>query len=148
MLRTLKRGAIKPAQRTCAAQQKRFDAFRFEYNTERPHEALQPETPASRYRPSPRPYPAIEYSGRFLVKRVTDAGTFRFQHRLLYIANALVDQYIGLAETDDGHWSIYFNAILLATLDERDFVIRGNRKVLPMSSDTSVTYLSGCSRSR
>jgi hypothetical protein len=37
---------------------------------------------------------------------VTDAGTFRFQQRLLYIANALVDQHIGLEETDDA-WAIY-----------------------------------------
>lgn len=129
MHRTLKRCAIKPVQRTCAGQQKQFDAFRREYNTERPHEALQLETPGSRYRPSSRPYPSrlptIEYPGHFLVKRVTDAGTFRFQQRLLYIANALVDQWIGLEETDDGVWSIYFNTVLLATLDEHDFIIRG-----------------------
>jgi transposase InsO family protein len=61
----------------------------------------------------------------FLVKKVTDAGTFRFQKRLLYLANSLVDQHIGLEETDDGVWSIYFNTILLATLDERDYIIRG-----------------------
>ncbi len=59
------------------------------------------------------------------MKRVTDAGTFRFQQRLLYIANAPVDQFIGLEETDDGVWSSYFNNVLLATLDERDFLIRG-----------------------
>ncbi len=58
-------------------------------------------------------------------KKVTDAGTFRFQKRLLYIANSLVDQHIGLEETDDGVWSIYFNTVLLATLDERDYIIRG-----------------------
>lgn len=28
-------------------------------------------------------------------------------------------------ETDDGVWTIYFNSVLLATLDERDFLIRG-----------------------
>jgi hypothetical protein len=121
MHRTLKRRAVKPVQRTCAGQQKQFDAFRHEYNTERPHEALQLETPASRYRSSPRPLPprlpAIEYPGHFLVKRVTDAGTFRFQQRLLYLANALVDQWIGLEERDDGVWSIYFNTVLLATLE-------------------------------
>lgn len=61
----------------------------------------------------------------FLVKRVTDAGTFRFQKTLLYIANSLVDQHIGLDETDDGVWSIYFNTMLLATVDERDDIIRG-----------------------
>lgn len=129
MHRTLKRRAIKPVQRTCAAQQHVFDAFRVEYTTERPHEALQQETPASRYTSSPRPYPtrlpAPEYPLHFLVKRVTDAGTFRFQKRLLYIANSLVDQHIGLEETDDGVWAIYFNTVLLATLDERDYIIRG-----------------------
>jgi hypothetical protein len=44
---------------------------------------------------------------------------------MLYLANSLVDQHIGLEETDDGVWSIYFNTVLLATLDERDYIIRG-----------------------
>jgi len=59
MHRTLKRRAVKPVQRTCAAQQTQFDAFRVEYNTERPHDALGGDTPASRsrYVTSPRPYP-------------------------------------------------------------------------------------------
>jgi len=129
MHRTLKRRAIKPVHRTCQAQQKQFDAFRAEYTIERPHEALDLKTPASPYRSSRRPYPdrlpVPEYPGHFLVKRVTDAGTVRFQHNLLYIANALVDQHIGLEEADDGVWSIYFNTVVLATLDERDFLIRG-----------------------
>ena len=50
---------------------------------------------------------------------------FRFNHKLLYIANSLVDHRIGLEETDDGIWSIYFNTVLIATLDERDYIIRG-----------------------
>lgn len=106
-----------------------FDALRTEYNIERPHEALQQETPASPYTISPRAYPSKlpipEYPLHFLVKKVTDAGPFRFQHKLLYIANSLVDQHIGLEETDDGVWSIYFNTVLLATLDERDYINRG-----------------------
>jgi hypothetical protein len=67
----------------------------------------------------------LEYPGHFLVKKVTTGGTFRFQHKLLYIANSLVDQCIGLEETDDGVWSIYFNKVLIATLNERDYIIRG-----------------------
>ena len=93
----------------------------------------------------PPKLPVPEYPGHFLVKRVTDAGTLRFQQRLLYIAKALVDQHIGLEETDDGVWAIYFNTMLIATLDERDYIIRGNSEVLPMSSDTCVTYVPGCS---
>ena len=46
-------------------------------------------------------------------------------YRLPYIANALVNPHIGLEEADDGVWAIYFNTVLLATLDERDFIIRG-----------------------
>lgn len=129
MHRTLKRGAIRPPRADCRAQQRAFDAFRTEYNTERPHEYLDGETPASRYTESqrefPRTLPAQEYPGHFLVKKITTGGTFRFQHRLLFISNALTDHHIGLEETDDGIWSIFFNDVLLAKLDERDYIIRG-----------------------
>jgi len=129
MHRTLKRQAIRPVQRTCARQQASFDAFRTEFNTVRPHEWLDQDTPASHYQSSPRTYPARipvpQYPGHFVVKKVTTGGTFRFQHTLLYIANALVDQTIGLEETDDGVWAIYFNTVLFGTLDERDYIIRG-----------------------
>lgn len=40
-------GAHERMQRTCTSQQKVFDAFRAEYNFERPHEALAQETPGS-----------------------------------------------------------------------------------------------------
>ena len=58
------------------------------------------------------------------MKRVTNAGTFRLNHKLLFIANALKQYHIGLDETDDGIWSIYFGMVLLAKVDERDMIIR------------------------
>jgi putative transposase len=129
MHRTLKRQAIKPVRGSCAAQQRNFDAFQREYNTERPHERLRQQTPASQYTASARPYPdrlpPLEYPRHFLVKKITTGGTFRFQHKLLYLANAMVDQHIGLEETDDGIWAIHFNTVLLATFDERDYIITG-----------------------
>lgn len=54
-----------------------------------------------------------------------DRRTFRLHNRLLHLANAMVDQHIGVEETDDGIWAIHFNTILLATFDERDHIIRG-----------------------
>ena len=54
------------------------------------------------------------YPGHFVVKKVTTGGTFRLHHQLLYIANALVDQTIGLEETDDGVWAIYSTPCCLA----------------------------------
>lgn len=74
----MKRQAIKPVRQACAAQQRNFDAFRREYNDERPHEALGQTTPASHVTVSPRPYPSRlpqpTYPGHFLVKRITTAG--------------------------------------------------------------------------
>ena len=127
MHRTLKRGAIRPPRANLAAQQRACNAFRREYNEERPHTFLTGQTPATHYRRSPRPYPARlppqEYLGHFLVKKITTCGTCRFGPRLLYIANALAHHHIGLEETDDGLWSVCFNTVLLATLDERDRIL-------------------------
>ena len=55
---------------------------------------------------------------------VAGPGTFRLKPKLLFIANALKQHHIGLDETDDGIWSIYFGAVLLGKVDERDMIIR------------------------
>jgi hypothetical protein len=128
MHRTLKAGACRPPRATLTAQQRAFNQFRTLYNEERPHEFLGGRTPSSCYTPSPRPYPEclppLEYPGHFIVKRVTNAGTFRLKHKLLFIANALKQHHLGLDETDDGIWSIYFGTVLLGKVDERDMIIR------------------------
>jgi putative transposase len=129
MHKTLKYEATKPPQANCATQQRRFRAFQREYNAERPHEALGGKPPASCYTSSPRAYPEtlppLEYPGHFLVKPVTAAGTFRFKHKVLFIANALKHHAIGLEEVADGVWSIYLGNVLLGRLDERSCVIHG-----------------------
>jgi hypothetical protein len=51
-------------------------------------------------------------------------STFRFKTKLLFIANALRGYHIGLNEEADGVWSIFFGDVLLAKLDERDYIIR------------------------
>ncbi len=119
MHRTLKAATARPPQRHLAAQQRAFTRFRILYNEERPHQFLDGHTPASVYRPSPRPYTGsvapFEYPGHYIPKRVTNAGTFRFK---------LKQHVIGLEEVDDGGWSLYFCNVLLARIDERDYIIR------------------------
>jgi hypothetical protein len=60
-----------------------------------------------------------KWLSHFVVKQL------RFHTRLLYLANAMVDQHIGLEDTDDGSWAIHFNGFLLATFDERHYLITG-----------------------
>jgi hypothetical protein len=78
---------------------------------------------------SPRVYPPQlpprEYPGHFLVKRVTHAGTIRFQHRLLFLANALKEHHVGLEESDEGIWSLYLGSVLLGKIDEVTMKVYG-----------------------
>jgi hypothetical protein len=105
MHKTLKAEAIRPPKGNLAAQQRAFTAFRTEFNSERPHSALGGDPPGSHYVTSARPFPdrlpPLEYPGHFIVKRVTNAGTFRLKHKLLFIANALKQNYIGLEEINE-----------------------------------------------
>ena len=78
---------------------------------------------SSRRTPSRGCRPSVP--GAFPRQEGHDGGTFRFGAKLLYFANTLTDQHVGLEETDDGIWAIYFNTVLIATLDEREYIIRG-----------------------
>jgi hypothetical protein len=55
---------------------------------------------------------------------MTNAGTIRFKKRLGFIANSLKQHVFGLEDIDDGIWSIYFCHVLLARIDERDYILR------------------------
>jgi transposase InsO family protein len=129
MHKTLKAEAIRPPKRNGRAQQMAFNRFRSEFNEVRPHKALAGDPPAARYRSSPRPFPnrvpPLEYPGHFIVKRVTNAGTFRLKHKLLFLAHPLRQLHIGLEEVDDAIWSIYFGNVLLGRVDEREMKIYG-----------------------
>ena len=59
------------------------------------------------------------------MQKITTGDTLCFQNRLRYLANAMVDQHIGLEETDDGLCALHFSTVALATFDERDYIIAG-----------------------
>lgn len=123
MHRTLKAETARPPAATLEAQQERFEAFRQEFNTERPHEALGMKTPASQYACSPRRMPARlpepSYDGPLEVRRVAKSGSFRWRGRFVFLTTVLAREHIGLEEVDDGVWNVLFYDMLLARLDER-----------------------------
>lgn len=129
MHRTLKAETARPPAANLAAQQRRFDHFRYEFNEERPHEALGQRPPADIYTPSSRPYPkrleAMEYPGHFEIRRVRRDGTIRWQGEFLFLSETLRGERVGLEEIDDGIWSLFFGRHLLGRFDEREREIRG-----------------------
>ncbi len=118
---TLKQETTQPPARNQRAQQRRFDAFREEYNHVRPHEALAMKTPASLYQPSPRPYPAWlpepEYGDGYEIRRVGDRGEFRWSGEKIGLSYALEGELIGLRCCDGRHWKIYFGTLPIAIFD-------------------------------
>lgn len=127
MHRTLKAETTRPPAATHSAQQRRFGRFRREFNADRPHESLCQKTPESVYQGSPRSFPKrlpeIEYPDHFETRRVSTNGGIRWKKRWVNVSHVIERENVGLEETDDGVWAVYFGPVLLGHLDERDYRI-------------------------
>jgi transposase InsO family protein len=122
MHKTLKAEATRPPSQSLTEQQIRFDRFRREYNNDRPHEALNQETPASRYSHSTRAFPislpAFEYPSHFEVRYVSPGGMVNFKTRRFFLSVALAGEEIGLEEIDDDLWRLTLGPLVLGTFHD------------------------------
>jgi len=129
MHRELKRETTRPAAASLRAQQPRFDRFRQRYNEERPHEALDDATPASRWTPSPRPYPERrarpEYPAHMEVRRISTSGDFSWAGRRRFLSETLRGEDIALEEVQDGVWNLVYYRTLLGRIDVRSGQLTG-----------------------
>jgi putative transposase len=125
--RTLKEATAQPPAASIRAQQQRFDAFRTEYNQQRPHEALGQVPPQSVYTPSPRSYPrrleAPTYPDADQVRAVRHNGEIRWSSSTIYISRALIGEPVGIYEAADG-WLVRYGPIELGLLDAANSRLR------------------------
>jgi putative transposase len=123
MHRTLKAETTRPPAGNLGAQQRKFNTFREEFNNERPHEALDQQTPASRYSSSPRPMPdkipPIVYPDRFEVRYVSANGAIRWNSDWVQVSTVCSGEYIGFEEIDDEVWNVFFGPLKLGRFHER-----------------------------
>jgi len=109
---------------TLAACQRALDAFRDDYNLNRPHAALEFAVPISRYRASPRPFPArlppIDYGPDDAVRMVKRQGVLSFQNRLFFVGRGLGGLPVAVRPTTDPHrFTVHFCHRQIADLDLR-----------------------------
>jgi putative transposase len=120
---TLQQETTTPPAPTPRQQQRRFDRQRGEFNTERPHEALDQQPPARHYVASPRPYPSrIEepwYDATHQVRRVRQTGEIRWHGELVFVSEAVRGESVGLAETERGDWTVRFMSVELGRIDRQ-----------------------------
>lgn len=123
MHKTLKAETTRPAAATAARQQQRFAAFRQEYNTERPHEALALTPPAAAYdvshRPLPTRLPPLVYPAHAEVRRVAATGCFKWRGTPLWLTGVLAGQDVALEPCDADRWTVAFGPLVLGTVDDR-----------------------------
>lgn len=150
MHRTLKAECASPPAASAAAQQRRLDQFRAEFNQLRPHEALGQTTPARHYTQSPRSYPARLddpcYPAGFDLRRVRSNGEIKWQGEMVFIGEALIGEVIGLGETNHGDAQVYFGPVPLGRIDgvtlklirpHRDSTVRRGRQPPSRSSPSN-----------
>ncbi len=111
---TLKKETTRPPGMNSLQQQVRFDHFVQEFNTERPHEALEMKRPADLYTSSSNPYfglPDLDYPLHHREYLVTACGRICMHRKKINISTVLAGQKLGLKEVDDGIWLVSFYAL-------------------------------------
>jgi transposase InsO family protein len=106
--------------------QRALDTWRTVYNLERPHEALDQDVPASRYRPSPRSMPEclpqIEYDQGEIVRTVpTTKDYVSFKGRPWKVPQAFRGERVAIRPLSiDGNYGIFFGAHQIAKINLTD----------------------------
>ncbi|MBF0354438.1 MAG: IS481 family transposase [Alphaproteobacteria bacterium] len=117
---TLKTETTRPPGANSLQQQARFDCFVNEFNTERPHQALDMKTPAQLYRPASRPYlglPDIEYPFHDKDILVTACGRICMHRKKINISTVMAGQRLGIKEVEEGIWLVSFMHYDLGYID-------------------------------
>src|SRR4051794_35255467 len=128
MHRVLREDTVSPPAASVALQQRRFDDWRMDYNTYRPHEALGQRCPARLHAASARRYPEAiapwSYPADHHVRKVVGDGHIVWRDRPIYLSAALRGETVGLARRDDGDWAVRFRGFDLAIVTDAGGVMK------------------------
>lgn len=120
--------------------QRELDRFRYDYNHHRPHEALNFQTPAQVYRPSPNCFPTKlrdpAYSKGYVLERLGERGQLPWRGKSFYLSKALAGELVGI-DIDSGEFpKLFFGPILLGVIKSQRFYPRDKRKTTKDKSDS------------
>lgn len=123
MHRTLKDAVIIPEEYTLDEQQEKFNSFIHEYNTLRPHCALNGMRPYEVYEKSLRSFPQklneLIYPNEFNLRKVKSSGEIKFAGQRYFISHLLQGETIGLEMIDEHRAIVYFSKLKLGMLDSK-----------------------------
>jgi transposase InsO family protein len=103
--------------------QRALDAWRLVYNLERPHQGLDMNVPADRFRPSSRAMPAripkVQYDVGETVRTVSSTRSYiSFKGQFWRVPQAFVGERLAIRPLDrDGNYGIFFASWQVASID-------------------------------
>ena len=122
--RIFKREQQKRPSENRHSQQRRSNAWRWDYNHQRPHHSLKMIPPARVYRKSRRRMPtkmrAFRYGSKFERRWVKGNGEIRWRGRRWFVGEAFVRDHIGLKQIRSKVWRVYFCKLLVGELHLND----------------------------
>ena len=91
------------------------------FNFERPHQALQGDTPAEHYHKSSRKYKGslveIDY-GKMPTRIIDSHGDLKWHGVDYFLSEALRGERVGMAKIGEDRYEVWFDVLLLGVLDE------------------------------
>jgi transposase InsO family protein len=138
MHRDLKAACAKPSSHDMRSQQRKLNSFVKEYNTIRPHEALDMKTPESLHQRSARPYPErikkYDYPANMKVMNVTQNGSMRWKsYYWVYLTRGLIGKPVAAEEIGNGIWKVFYRDVFLGYFNEKD--IREKQQLTRLSTN-------------
>ena len=129
MHRDLKAACAQPSSFDLRSQQRKLNSFVKEYNTIRPHEALNMETPLNQHNFSTRPFSekikTYDYPPNMKVMKVTQNGSIRWKSYFwVYMTQSLTSKYIGAEHIGNEIWKVYYRDVFLGYFNEKEFRIK------------------------
>jgi putative transposase len=114
-------------------QQHVMDEWKEEFNTERPHEALDGKRPVEIYQPSETKYDPdiedIEYPKGYQARKVNDRGCMSFRGCRYFVGNPFAGYSVGIQPRKDGTFEAWFAAVPLGELDAETGQVRFTPKL-------------------
>ncbi len=102
--------------------QQAFNTWRHTYNHERPHDALDLDVPASRYKPSTRSMPAViepvDYPDGYEVRKVEAQARIQYKGNRYKIGKPFIGRRVGIVPTTtDGIYNVVYRHQHITTID-------------------------------
>ena len=98
-----------------------FDAYRLEFNTERPHSALGLDVPAKHYKASTKSFPTFVrepyYESGQTLRKVNCKGYVSIRRHRYYLSESFIGKYLEIVPADEKIVSLCYGNFIVAKID-------------------------------